>query len=115
MRLPPSDEEGTVTRSSTTAVHHHNYDSVTLKNDIGLIVITTVAKYIDNGIKSIQRKLLTKAQIYSSADRIGLAKLPTTFNYNYTGLQCIVSGWGLNKSPLDGCNFCLISAKNGLL
>jgi hypothetical protein len=30
-------------------------------------------------------------------------------NNNYTGLRCNVSGWGLNKSPLEGCSFIVIS------
>jgi secreted trypsin-like serine protease len=46
--LPPSSEEGTVTRTSTKAAHHPGYDPITLQNDIAVIAMASIEKYIDN-------------------------------------------------------------------
>lgn len=48
MGLPPSSEEGTVTRTSTKAAYHPDYDSTTLQNDIAVIAMASIEKYIDN-------------------------------------------------------------------
>jgi hypothetical protein len=98
--LPPSSEVGTVTRTSTKAAHHPDYDPITLQNDIAVIAMASIEKYIDNSMSSIAK--VAPRLINCSADRIALTKLPMFSNNNYTGLRCNVSGWGLNKSPLEG-------------
>lgn len=48
VQLPTSSEEGTVTRTSTKAAHHPDYDPNTLKNDIAVIAMPSVKPYVDN-------------------------------------------------------------------
>jgi hypothetical protein len=50
--LPPSNEVGTVTQTSTKAAHHPDYDPITLQNDIAVIAMASIEKYIDNCLNS---------------------------------------------------------------